>query len=57
MNSLNPVVRIEPQFRDAIEQHSDLRGDDVSARVRELFDMVFIDHRFITRSPTSSPEA
>ena len=51
MNSLNPVVRIEPQFRDAIEQHSDLRGDDVSARVRELFDMVFIDHRFITAFP------
>ena len=51
MNSLNPVVRIEPQFRDAIEQHSDLRGDDVSDRVRELFDMVFIDHRFITAYP------
>ncbi len=51
MNSLNPVIRIEPQFRDAIEQHSDLRGDDVSARVRELFDMVFIDHRFIAAFP------
>ena len=29
MNSLNPVVRIERQFRDVIENHSDLRGDAV----------------------------
>ncbi len=51
MNALNPVVRIEPQFRDAIEAHSDLRGDAVTERVRELFDMVLIDHRFITAFP------
>jgi peptide/nickel transport system ATP-binding protein len=51
MNSLNPVVRVEHQFRDAIETHSELRGEAVSERVRELFDMVFIDHRFIRAFP------
>jgi peptide/nickel transport system ATP-binding protein len=51
MNSLNPVVVVEGQFRDAIEEHSDLRGEAVSARVRELFDMVFIDHKFIRAFP------
>ncbi|HEY8721243.1 ABC transporter ATP-binding protein [Pengzhenrongella sp.] len=51
MNSLNPVVVVEGQFRDAIEEHSDLRGEAVSARVRELFDMVFIDHKFIRAYP------
>lgn len=51
MNSLNPVVVVEGQFRDAIEEHSDLRGEAVSARVRELFDLVFIDHKFIKAYP------
>lgn len=51
MNSLNPVVVVEGQFRDAIEEHSDLRGEAVSERVRELFDMVFIDHKFIKSFP------
>ena len=36
MNSLNPVVRVEGQFRDAIEQHSTLRGEAVTRRIREL---------------------
>ena len=30
MNSLNPVVRIEAQFRDVIEHHTELRGDAVT---------------------------
>lgn len=47
MNSLNPVVGIESQFRDAIEYHSDLRGAAVSRRVRELLEMVMIDPKFI----------
>src|SRR5262245_5542332 len=36
MNSLNPVLTVEAQFRDVIEEHTDLRGDEVSARVAEL---------------------
>jgi peptide/nickel transport system ATP-binding protein len=51
MNSLNPVVRVEEQFRDAIEQHSSLRGEAVTQRIRELFDMVIIDPRFMTAFP------
>ncbi len=47
MNSLNPVTRVEAQFRDVIEQHSQLRGEAVTRRIRELFDMVIIDHKFI----------
>ncbi|MER7072987.1 ABC transporter ATP-binding protein [Terrabacter sp. NPDC000476] len=51
MNSLNPVVRVEAQFRDVIEQHSQLRGEAVTQRIRELFDMVIIDQKFIGAYP------
>ena len=51
MNSLNPVMRVEAQFRDAIEEHSDLRGDAVRDRVRELFEMVMIDPKFMSAYP------
>ena len=51
MNSLNPVVRVEGQFRDVIELHTKLRGAAVTNRVRELFDMVIIDHSFINAYP------
>ena len=51
MNALNPVTRVEPQFRDAIELHSTLRGEAVVDRIKELFDLVMIDHRFITAYP------
>jgi peptide/nickel transport system ATP-binding protein len=51
MNSLNPVVRIEGQFRDAIEQHSSLRGEAVTQRIRQLFEMVIIDPKFMTAFP------
>ncbi|MFC0674650.1 ABC transporter ATP-binding protein [Brachybacterium hainanense] len=51
MNALNPVTRIEAQFRDAIELHSSLRGAAVTRRIQELFDLVLIDHRFIRAYP------
>jgi len=51
MNSLNPVVRVEGQFRDVIEYHTELRGDAVLKRIQTLFDMVFIEHRFIGAYP------
>ncbi|MGI8767604.1 MAG: ABC transporter ATP-binding protein [Propionibacteriaceae bacterium] len=51
MNSLNPVVRIEGQFRDVIEYHTRMRGEAVTRRVQELFDMVLIDHKFIGAYP------
>jgi len=51
MNSLNPVVRVEGQFRDVIEFHTELRGDAVLDRIKTLFDMVFIEHKFIGAYP------
>lgn len=51
MNALNPVTRIESQFRDVIEYHTPMRGGAVTDRVRQLFDMVKIDHRFIGAYP------
>ncbi|GAB2775022.1 ABC transporter ATP-binding protein [Terrabacter koreensis] len=51
MNALNPVTRVEAQFRDVIEQHSNLRGHKVTERIKQLFDMVIIDHKFISAFP------
>ncbi len=51
MNSLNPVARIEGQFRDVIEYHTKLRGEAVTRRVRELFEMVIIDPKFVNAYP------
>lgn len=46
MNSLNPVLRVDEQFRDVIEYHTRRRGQQVSDRIDTLFDMVLIDRRF-----------
>ena len=51
MNSLNPVVRIDAQFRDVIEEHSTLKGKAVDSRIHELFEMVMIDPKFATAFP------
>ncbi|WP_203923884.1 ABC transporter ATP-binding protein [Rugosimonospora africana] len=51
MNALNPVTRIQAQFRDAIEAHSQLRSDAVTALVRQLFEMVLLDPAFLTAYP------
>jgi peptide/nickel transport system ATP-binding protein len=51
MNSLNPVVRVEGQFRDVIEYHTELRGDELRKRVETLFEMVQIDPKFLNSYP------
>jgi peptide/nickel transport system ATP-binding protein len=51
MNALNPVTRMEAQFRDVIEYHTPMRGRDVTERVKDLFEMVLIDPRFMTAFP------
>ena len=51
MNSLNPVSRIEKSFRDVITTHTDLDSAAVSARARELMDMVSIDPKFLQSYP------
>jgi peptide/nickel transport system ATP-binding protein len=51
MNSLNPVMTVEAQFRDVIETHTDLRGRDVTERAAELLEMVSIERRFLRFYP------
>ncbi|GAA4351780.1 ABC transporter ATP-binding protein [Angustibacter luteus] len=51
MNSLNPVMKIEAQFRDVIEMHTDLRGDAVTERAAELLELVSIERRFLRFYP------
>jgi peptide/nickel transport system ATP-binding protein len=43
MNSLNPVTRIETQFRDVMEEKTDLTRKQISERIAELLQMVKID--------------
>jgi peptide/nickel transport system ATP-binding protein len=47
MNSLNPVISIEAQFRDVIEEHTSMRGPAVRSRIGELLEMVMIDPSFM----------
>ncbi len=51
MNSLNPVMTVEAQFRDVIETHTDLGGRAVTERAAELLEMVSIDRRFLRFYP------
>ncbi len=51
MNSLNPVMTIEAQFRDVIEEHTKLRGSEVTDRAVELLEMVVIDRSFLRFYP------
>ncbi|MEQ7127838.1 ABC transporter ATP-binding protein [Actinopolymorpha sp. B11F2] len=51
MNSLNPVLTIETQFRDVIEEHTSTRGSDVRRRVAELLETVMIDPSYMRFYP------
>ena len=51
MNSLNPVLSIQTQFRDVIEHHTSLRGAAVRGRVAELLEMVMIDPSYMRFYP------
>ncbi|MBM7786301.1 ABC transporter ATP-binding protein [Tenggerimyces flavus] len=51
MNSLNPVISIEAQFRDVIEEHTSLRGAAVRSRIGELLEMVMIEPSFMRFYP------
>jgi peptide/nickel transport system ATP-binding protein len=51
MNSLNPVLTIEAQFRDVIEEHTSMRGAEVRRRIAELLEMVMIDPSFMRFYP------
>jgi oligopeptide/dipeptide ABC transporter ATP-binding protein len=51
MNSLNPVLNVETQFRDVIEEHTETRGAAIRRRVAELLEMVMIDPSYMRYYP------
>ena len=51
MNSLNPVLNVESQFRDVIEQHERIGRAAVDERIAELLRMVEIDPSFMRYYP------
>ena len=51
MNSLNPVLNVESQFRDVIEQHERIGREAVDERIAELLRMVEIDPSFMRYYP------
>ena len=51
MNSLNPVYRVGDQIVEALEYHVESARDESLERVRELYDLVSLDHAFIPRYP------
>lgn len=46
MNSLNPVLPVYEQFRDAILAHTHLSEAEIERRVEELFQLIKVDPRF-----------
>ncbi len=51
MNSLDPVYRVGDQIIEALEAHSSAAPEESLARVRDLYDLVSLDHAFIPRYP------
>src|ERR1700741_1138423 len=51
MNSLNPVLTVEAQFRDVFTTHTDLSPAEIRRRSAELLEMVLIDPSFLRFYP------
>jgi len=51
MNSLNPVITIEEQFKDAIRAHQRMSDRQIRDRTAELLEMVDIDPSFMRFYP------
>jgi oligopeptide/dipeptide ABC transporter ATP-binding protein len=51
MNSLNPVLTVEAQFRDMFRTHTDLSASAVRDRTAELLEMVLIDPSYMRFHP------
>lgn len=51
MNALNPVTRIEAQFRDVMEEKTNLGKEQIHDRIAELLHMVKIDPSFMRFFP------
>ncbi len=51
MNSLNPVLTVEAQFRDVFTTHTSLTSAQIRERSAELLEMVLIDPSFLRFYP------
>lgn len=51
MNSLNPVLTIEAQFRDMFRTHTSMSDKEIRARTAELLEMVLIDPSYLRFHP------
>ncbi len=51
MNSLNPVLTVEAQFRDVFRTHTSLSATEIRLRTVELLEMVLIDQSFLRFYP------
>jgi peptide/nickel transport system ATP-binding protein len=51
MNSLNPVLTVEAQFRDVFLTHTDLAPDEIHRRSAELLEMVLLDPSYLRFYP------
>jgi len=51
MNSLNPVLTVEAQFRDVFTTHTSLTPREIRQRSTELLEMVLIDPSFLRFYP------
>ncbi|MBB4909956.1 ABC transporter ATP-binding protein [Actinophytocola algeriensis] len=51
MNSLNPVLTVEAQFRDMFRTHTDMTSGEIRRRTAELLEMVLIDPSYMRFHP------
>ena len=51
MNALDPVYRVGDQIIEALEAHARSAASESLQRVRDLYDLVHLNHRFIRRYP------
>src|SRR6476661_4213708 len=51
MNSLNPVMRIEAQFADVMDEKTDMSKEEIQKKTAELLKMVKIDPSFMRYYP------
>lgn len=51
MNSLNPVMTVEAQFRDMFRTHTSMSAEEIRVRTAELLEMVLIDPSYMRFHP------
>lgn len=51
MNSLNPVMRLETQFKDVMQEKTKMSDEEIHNKISQLFEMVKIDPSFMRFYP------